>query len=287
MRARAPASSANLGPGFDTLALALELYVEVEVSPSRHLTVRTEGEGEELPADKSHLAAQVAIGVLGHDKIAITVKSDIPVARGLGSSAALAAATAAAAGATDPLAIAANIDGHPENAAATVLGGLVAATMVRGVVKAVRLPLDEQLVFVAVVPDKQLATTKARRVLPTHVHLADAAFNLGRMGILLGGLADRRQLSREATEDRIHQDFRSPLFPEAPQLLVRLVEAGCIASCWSGAGTTMLGICEAKNGKRAADILRNGLDEMGLTGRVFLLGADRKGLAVVSSEDDR
>ncbi|MCL4313495.1 MAG: homoserine kinase [Actinobacteria bacterium] len=285
MRARAPASSANLGPGFDTLALALELYVEVEVSPAPHLTVRTEGEGEELPADKSHLAAQVAIGVLGHDKVSITVKSDIPVARGLGSSAALAAATAAAAGAADPLAIAASIDGHPENAAATVLGGLVAATMVRGSVKAVRLPLDDQLVFVTVVPDRQLATTKARRVLPTHVHLADAAFNLGRMGILLGGLADKGQLSKEATEDRIHQDFRSPLFPEAPQLLARLLEAGSIASCWSGAGTTMLGICEAVRGKHVADAMRAGLDDMGLTGRVFLLRADRKGLEIISSDN--
>ncbi|MDP9387226.1 MAG: homoserine kinase, partial [Actinomycetota bacterium] len=89
MRARAPASSANLGPGFDTLAVALALHVEVEVDEAEALTVRTEGEGAALPADASHLAARVAVGVAGHDRLAVTVRSAIPVGRGLGSSAAL------------------------------------------------------------------------------------------------------------------------------------------------------------------------------------------------------
>ncbi|MGH9166165.1 MAG: homoserine kinase, partial [Acidimicrobiales bacterium] len=101
MRARAPASSANLGPGFDTLAVALGLYVEVEVRPADALSVVSEGEGAELATDASHLAARIAIRVAGHDRLAITVRSSIPVARGLGSSAALAAAAAAAAGSPD------------------------------------------------------------------------------------------------------------------------------------------------------------------------------------------
>src|ERR1700730_11741142 len=101
MRARAPASSAHLGPGFDSLALALQLYVEVEVEPADRLVVRVEGEGEDLPNDHSHLAARVAMDVAGTEQLAITVRSQIPVARGLGSSAALAAAAAAAAGSTD------------------------------------------------------------------------------------------------------------------------------------------------------------------------------------------
>src|ERR1700692_1024412 len=102
-RARCPASSANLGPGFDTLAVALALYVEVEVGPAARLTVRAEGEGRELPADHPHLAARVAMDVAGTDRLCITVRSEIPVARGLGSSAALAVAAAAAAGSADPL----------------------------------------------------------------------------------------------------------------------------------------------------------------------------------------
>ena len=97
MRARAPASSANLGPGFDVLALAVDRYVEVEVEPADRLTVRSEGEGAGMADDAGHLAARVAIDVAGHDRLAITVRSQVPVARGLGSSAALAAAAAAAA----------------------------------------------------------------------------------------------------------------------------------------------------------------------------------------------
>ncbi|MGH9100808.1 MAG: homoserine kinase, partial [Acidimicrobiales bacterium] len=104
MRARAPASAANLGPGFDVLAVALDLYVEVEVEPAARLTVTSEGEGADLPADPSHLAARVATAVCGHDRLSVHVRSEIPVARGLGSSAAIAAAAAAAAGARDPLA---------------------------------------------------------------------------------------------------------------------------------------------------------------------------------------
>ena len=103
MRARVPASSANLGPGFDTLAVALDRYVEVDVEPASKLIVRTEGEGQGLADDSSHLAARVAIDVAGHDRLAITVRSQIPIARGLGSSAALAVAAAAAAGADSDL----------------------------------------------------------------------------------------------------------------------------------------------------------------------------------------
>src|SRR5580692_12802625 len=169
MRARVPASTANLGPGFDALALALDLYVEVEVEPADRLTVRCEGEGEDLATDDTHLAARVAIDVAGTDRLAITVRSDIPVARGLGSSAALAAAAAAAAGARDPLSVAARVDGHPENAAASIVGGLVAATTVKGAVRAVRMPLDIGLVFVALVPERSLATTKARHALPAQI----------------------------------------------------------------------------------------------------------------------
>ena len=219
MRARAPASSANLGPGFDTLAVALDRYVSVEVEPAPSLRVHSEGEGSGLFDDASHLAARVVAEVLGHDRFAVTVRSQIPVARGLGSSAALAAAAAAAAGAEDPFAVAAAYDGHPENAAASVFGGLVAATMVEGRPVQAPLPLHDDLAFVAIVPDRNLATPEARHVLPETLTRADAVFNLGRMGLLLAGLADPGHLIPEATADRIHQPARTSLFPEAPRLL--------------------------------------------------------------------
>jgi homoserine kinase len=278
VRARAPASSANLGPGFDTLAVALNCYVSVEVEEAPALVVRTEGEGAGLFDDASHLAARVAAAVLGHDRFAVTVRSQIPVARGLGSSAALAAAAAAAAGAEDPFAVAAAYDGHPENAAASVYGGLVTATTVEGVPVYARLPLSDDLAFVAVVPDRNLSTPGARAVLPDTLSRADAVFNLGRMGLLLAGLADPTELTAEATDDRIHQLPRTALFPEAPALLQGLLDAGALASSWSGAGPALIGMARAG----ALDAVRAGAERAlaasGVPGRVLALQADRHGI---------
>lgn len=280
VRARAPASSANLGPGFDTLALALALYVEVDVVPADALVVRSEGEGAELPTDASHLAARVAIEVAGHDRLAVTVRSSIPVGRGLGSSAALAAAAAAAAGSADPLAVASAHDGHPENAAASVIGGLVTATTVAGQAVAHHLALDPGLRFVVLVPDRRLPTAEARAALPARVDHRDAAFNLGRLGLLVAGLADRRHLCPEATEDRLHQAARTPLFPESAALLTGLVEAGALAASWSGAGPSLLAICEADGAPAVRDAGASLLAAAAVSGRALLLDADRQGLSV-------
>jgi homoserine kinase len=278
VRARAPASSANLGPGFDTLAVALERYVSVEVELAPSLRVRTEGEGAGLFDDASHLAARVATEILGHDRCAVTVRSQIPLARGLGSSAALAAAAAAAAGADDPYAVAAAYDGHPENAAASAFGGLVAATSVEGSPVHAALPLSDELSFVVIVPDRDLATPAARGVLPDSLSRADVVFNLGRMGLLLAGLADPSWLVPAATGDRIHQPARTPLFPESAALLAALVDAGALAASWSGAGPSLIGIVRAGSADSVLVGAEAALARSGVPGRVLELGADRRGL---------
>lgn len=280
MRAKCPCSSANLGPGFDALALALQLYVEVEINEADTLSITTEGEGVELPHGPTHLAAVIAREVLGHDNVAITVRSDIPVARGLGSSAALAAAAAAAAGAADPLAVAAAVDGHAENAAASVLGGLVAATMVDGAPVARSLAIDERLAFVVLIPERMLSTKDARAALHQEVSLADAAANLGRLGLLIAGFADATTFVAAAMDDRLHQPFRIPLFPESEPLMRGLLGAGALASCWSGAGSTLLAVTTSDTADAVRAAGESLLAEANVNGRSLRLEPDRTGLVV-------
>lgn len=280
MRAVAPASAANLGPGFDVLAVALGLYVEVTITPATRLTVASSGTGAHLPADAEHLAVRVASSVRGDEDFAVRVHSDIPVARGLGSSAALAVAAAAAAGAENPFEVAAGFEGHAENAAASALGGLVAATFVDDRVVARRLALDPDAAFVLLVPDFELATKKARSVLPAEIPFADAVFELGRLGLLVAGLADLAELLPEAADDRLHQPPRTSLFPQAPELLAALRDAGAVVSSWSGAGSTLVGVCRHSDVESVRAAGEAALARSGVAGRALALEADHQGVQV-------
>jgi homoserine kinase len=280
MRVRVPASTANLGPGFDALALALALHLEVELVESDHLEVLSHGCGAEVPPER-HLGVRVARQVLGHDRFSLTVRSQIPLSRGLGSSAALALAVAAAAGAPDPLAVAVALDGHAENAAASRYGGLVVAAVLEGTTVVEPLALDPQLRFVLVIPDQELATAAAREVLPASVAFHDATHNLARFGLLVAGLADHHRLRAEAMDDRLHQRYRGALLPFADRVLEGLREGGALASCWSGAGSTMLGVATVESADDVAAAAAVLLDSLGVPGVVEVLSADRDGLVVL------
>ena len=280
MRAKCPCSSANLGPGFDALAIALSLYIDVSVEPSDALSITTEGEGADFPQTADHMAAAIVRDVLGHDNVAITIRSDIPVARGLGSSAALAAATAAAAGADDPLAIATRVDGHAENAAASVFGGLVVGTVVDDAPVAESLVVDDRLAFVVAIPDRMLSTRDARAALQQQVPLHDAAVNLGRLGLLIAGFANADRFSPHAMQDTLHQPYRMPLFPESETIMRGLLEAGALGSCWSGAGSTLLAVAMRGDADAVCSAGVDLLEETGVNGRVLQLEVDRTGLVV-------
>ncbi len=283
MRARVPASSANLGPGFDVLALALALYVEAEVVPAARLSLSSEGEGAGIACDEDHLAARIARAVCGHDRLAIRIRSEIPLRRGLGSSAALSVAVAAAAGAADPLKVATAFEGHAENAAASLRGGLVSAAVLDTGPVVRRFPLDPALAFVVLVPERELATSEARKVLTEVVPRSDAVFNMSRMALLLAGLADRDLLTGEAGGDRLHQSQRSVLFPEAPELLARLTKAGALVSCWSGAGPSLLGVCDgAESAERVREAGEVALEAMAVPGRALVLAPDLEGLVLAN-----
>ena len=279
MIARVPASSANLGPGFDALAVALTRYIEVSVTPAEDFTISSSGYGAGLFDDERHLGAQVAAQVLGHRHFAIHVNSEIPLSRGLGSSAALALAAAAATGSSSALSIACAVDGHAENAAASMYGGLVVATVdAHGEVVTRALELDPGWRFVAVVPDEELATAAARGVLPAQVAFGDAVANVGAVAMLIAGLARREQFVAASMEDRLHQPYRTALLPFAAPLLGRLRDAGAAGSCWSGAGSTMLALCDEETSGVVASAAREFLVERSLPGVVWELDADRRGL---------
>jgi homoserine kinase len=254
---RVPASSANLGPGFDSLGLALRLYDVVSLTATDGgLEVVVEGEGAgDVPLTEAHLvvrAVRAAFDVAGvaQPGLHLVCRNDIPHGRGLGSSAAavVAGVVAARACLADPsclgddavLALASEFEGHPDNAAAALFGGAtVAWDDAGGAPRAARIELHEGLDAVLCVPGTDLPTSHARTLLPPLVPHADAAFNASRAALLTLALSRRPDLLLPATEDRLHQAQRGPAMPGTEALLLA-VRARGEAAVVSGAGPSVL-----------------------------------------------
>jgi homoserine kinase len=267
---RVPATSANLGPGFDCLGLALDLHDEVVVNAGDatvgeavEVTVTGEGAGA-VPADGSHLVARAvhrALDELGerHPPLALSCTNRIPHGRGLGSSAAavvagLLAGRALVTDGTDRLddeallGLADAMEGHPDNAAAALLGGLTLAWSEDGAVRAVRLDPRPDVYATVLVPEVQLSTETARGLLPATVPHADAARTAGRAALLVAALAAVPAVSGvllAATEDRLHQSQRGPAMPATAELVARLRAQGR-AAVVSGAGPSVLVLDEGE-----------------------------------------
>jgi homoserine kinase len=257
VRVRVPATSANLGPGYDALGLALSLFddvvVRVEGDGAPPVTLHVEGEGEtDLPRDASHLvvrALHATLEALGAPRPNLTLwcTNRIPHGRGLGSSAAaavtgvLAGRALAGAGRDDgsELAAAAALEGHPDNAAACLLGGLTIAWGEGVDVRAVRTEPSPGVRAVVLVPPGALSTETARGLLPASVPHGDAAHSAGRAALLVEALTRRPDLLLAATEDRLHQGYRAAAMPETAALLAELRAAGD-AAVVSGAGPSVL-----------------------------------------------
>jgi homoserine kinase len=278
VQVRVPASSANLGPGFDSLALALDLWIDVTVERADQLSITSSGEGSTVSRDRSHLAAQILRQVHGHDNFAVTVDSQIPMGRGLGSSASLVVGVAAASGVDDPLAIAVQYDGHPENAAASFRGGLIAAATINGHTVVRSFPIDPDLSVIAVIPDFQLSTELARDALPPLYSRRDVVHNLSRVPLLLAGLGDSSLLDPSVFGDRIHQPHRATLHPFAETMLTQLVQIGCLGSCWSGAGPTLIGFAPNGRVNEIVKLAAEYCDELRVVADVRRLDVNQTGL---------
>jgi homoserine kinase len=267
---RVPASSANLGPGFDSLGLGLSLVDEIVVTTTETgLTVRVEGEGaDEVPCGPGHLVVRAvergleAAGVWASG-LDVLCRNAIPHSRGLGSSAAAVVGGLAAANglagkldgglmldADELVQLSSEFEGHPDNASASVLGGAVVSWTEDGGVagpaesgppryRAVRLATHPDLRVTALVPTERSSTAHTRGLLPATVPHRDAAFNVSRAALGVVALTQRPDLLLAATEDRLHQGYRAPALPLSTTWIARLRARG-LAATVSGAGPTVL-----------------------------------------------
>jgi homoserine kinase len=260
--ASAPASSANLGPGFDCLALALDLRCTVRANRSSGWSVRHTGNHAPDPDHDAVLVA--ARAAVGEDRpLALEVRSDIPLGRGLGSSAAAFTAGAAAAwravgehaGADRVYPLVAGLEAHPDNAAAAVYGGFV---LVGAAGTVHRLAVPDALAVVLVIPGRPLSTAEARTVLPDRIDRAVAVRSLARVAALMAGLLTVDDgLLDAAGGDEIHEAPRAGLRPEVADWIEAAREAGALHAAWSGAGPSMIAFVRRPSVGAVSEALRN------------------------------
>ena len=255
LQVRVPASSANLGPGFDCMALALGLYTTVRLSASDTLEVVPIGETlKDTPGDSSNYVYESLLEVFERlqqpvPPLRLEIESDIPLARGLGSSAAALVAALIAANvwlesplsSADLMDLSSFLEGHPDNVGAALYGGAVVATFDGSRASCLTLKVPSNLGALVVVPTYALKTEVARGVLPAHYSRADAVHALSHTALLATALATGQlEHLAEAMQDRIHQPYRAPLVKGLPEILEGATRYGALGAALSGAGPSVL-----------------------------------------------
>jgi len=296
VRVTIPATSANVGPGFDVLGLALALHNEVELAEADGVHVEIEGEGaDRLPRDAENLVvrgARLVYQMAGRPFRGLRVRqvNRVPPSRGLGSSATawlggMLGANALLDGALSADAVmdlAVRQEGHPDNLAAAVHGGLTVTCWDADTRAVVSLPVPSTLRFALVIPDREASTEEARAALPATYARADAIFNVSRTALLLAALArERWDLLGAAMGDRLHQPYRGRvLFPWLERVFGAAREAGALGVALSGAGPSVLAVVRDGEGDGVARAMREALVGEGLGSRTLVLAADPHGARV-------
>jgi homoserine kinase len=297
VQVQVPATTANLGCGFDILGLALQLYntftLTVTSEPGWHLTLPP---GMALATDRTNLVFRAARRLFEHvgimpPNLRLTLDIHIPLARGLGSSSsAIVGGLVAANHLTgNPLsrgtlhALAIDIEGHPDNVTPALMGGLTLSYTVDTQYRYVALPYPPELAVVVAIPDFELPTTQARAVLPAHVSRTDAIFNSSRTALLVYAFHHRRyDLLATAMDDRLHQPYRTSLIPGMREAMAAAYAAKALGVALSGAGPTLMAFA-LEPAASVASALQDAFAQQGVTCCTRVLHADTTGAVVIES----
>lgn len=304
---RIPASTSNLGPGFDALGMALELYNEVEIrveqerpASKKNVEIKIKGEGETtLPTDEKNIVWQAISEVfelykLPMKKVYLSLKLNnrIPLARGLGSSAAARLGGVIAANTlchnflnqTKILSMVSQKEGHPDNVVPSLVGGLCVSTVSEGVVQFVKMNPPQNLSAVVCVPDFELSTKKAREALPSKYSREDAVFNIQRVALLLASISQGNYpCLGMAMEDRIHQPYRQKLIPGFSQVLNYGYKAGAYGVALSGAGPSVFALAPSSRAALVGKEMAKGFVKAGKQAQSLVLNFDTKGVQIQSA----
>ncbi|MEP6693537.1 MAG: homoserine kinase [Chloroflexota bacterium] len=281
LRVRVPASSANLGPGFDSFALALPLLAEFELRPAKAWSVTVDGDGQGIPPGDENLfvVSARATGMAAHRELpaqSVTQRSAIPIARGLGSSAAAIVGGAVAANALlgEPfdrrtlLRIASEVEGHADNVAAALYGSFTVALPDEGGPVATRLIFPRTWRVCLLIPGRPLSTEAARAVLPPQVSREDAVFNVAHGAALIAAvMRSDGTLLALAMADRLHQAARTKLVPALDEIIAAAREAGAFGAALSGAGPSVLAVAPARLAPRVVAAMEEAAAAAGVPGR--------------------
>ena len=294
IKIRIPASTANLGSGFDSIGIALNLYNYVEMEPAEGCFISS-ADGSEIPTGEDNLIYSSAKKVfekagVSFPGLKIIEENNVPFARGLGSSSACIVGGVFGANKLlgnpftkdELLNIAAEIEGHPDNVSPALLGGFTANAMEENKVCYVKAEVPEKLFSAAFVPPFELKTADARAVMPKEVSVKDSVYNLSRSALMTASfLSGKFENLKTGSEDKIHQPFRLPLIPGGSEIIENSYENGALAAYISGAGSTMMAIFDC--GKEEAEkIAKNILSSGDFEGwKYFILNADNSGASAL------
>lgn len=291
---KVPATTANLGPGFDCIGLALKLYNEFKftILDTDELIIKVSGlEAPKLQTDENNLLYQAFVKLYQYIQqtppgVKIEIKLGVPLARGLGSSAtAIVGGLVAANGlAGSPLSefqvmeLAIAMEGHPDNVVPALLGGCRLAATSNNCWEIGDIPWHRDIVPVVAIPDFELSTSQARKVLPAEISRDDAIFNISHFGLLLRGLAtNREEWLKAALQDKLHQPYRQALIPGYDAVNNAAINAGAYGMVISGAGPTLLALVDTSRAKLVEIAMKNAWLQKGITSTVRIVDLDMQG----------